>query len=312
MGITIKTRHLVHCRVLAEHGNYGRAAESLGITQPALTRSIQGLERLLGVTLFDRGRGSVRPTDFGRVLVERGRLILVESEELERELKLMQGLDVGELNLSVGLYPAELSAHLAVGRLLRHHPKIRCRIRLCDWRRAAEDVLNGEADLAVADTRAAEDEPRLATKLLGEHPLKLFCRPGHPLSGRRGLGIDDVFSYPWVCSRAPASVTRLLPKDTGEAGWVDPKTGDFVFSIQVDNLTAAKQVVSESDAIGVAPTSMIEEELGTGALAVLDFQETWTHLNYGFIHLRDRTLSPATIAFMEEIEAVEADLAARR
>lgn len=301
----IENRQLAHCRELASHGHFGRAAEALGITQPALTRSIQNLERSLGVRLFDRRRGQIEPTPFGLVLLERGERILTESEELLRQFRLVRGLEVGQLSVAAGLYPAELSAHRAVGHLIRNYPNIQCRVTLCDWRRATADVLGRQADIALAELSEAENEPQLVTRPVGSHPLTFFARSAHPLTASKTLSLDQLFAYPLAGTRGPARMTRYFPKDLGAAGWIDPSNGDFVTAIQVDSITAVEQVVLNSDAISAAPVSLIEKELKNRTLVELPFQRPWLRLNYGFIYLRDRTLSPTTEAFMREVEAVE-------
>ncbi len=174
----IENRQLAYCRALASHGHFGGAAEALGITQPALTRSIQNLERSLGVRLFDRQRSPVEATPIGSVLLDRGERILTESEELLRQIRLLRGLEVGRLIVSAGLHPAELSAHRSVGQLIRMHPNLRCRVKLCDWRCATADVLGRDADIALAELSEAEDEPQLVTRPVGNHPLTFFARPG--------------------------------------------------------------------------------------------------------------------------------------
>lgn len=301
----IEHRQLLHCRELASHRHFGRAAETLGITQPALTRSIQNLERLLGVRLFDRRRGRVEPTPFGELLLQRGERILVESEELIRQFQLLRGLEVGELCVGAGPYPGEMSVHRAVGNLVLKHPNVHCRVNLCDWRRATYDVLSREVDISVAELSEAENEPLLVTRIVGNHPLTFFARSGHPLATSRKLSLDRVFAFPLAGTRGPARMTRYFPKDLGAAGRIDSSNGDFVTAIQVDSVTAAMQVVMASDAIGAAPLRLIETEVQHGVLAALSYRAQWLRLQYGFIYLRDRTLSPAAEAFMREVEAVE-------
>jgi len=305
----IENRQLLHCRTLAEHSHFGRAAESLGITQPALTRSVQTLEHTLGVKIFDRTPRRVIPTVFGVLLLKHGETILSGGEELIRNLRLMQGLDLGELTVSVALYPAEISAHRAMGRMMRAHPKIRCRVQLRDWRAATADVLTRRADIAIAETSEAEGERQLVTRIVGQHPLAFFCRPGHPLAVEKNVSTNMIFSYPWASTRGPARMTNYFPKNLRAAGWVDSATGDFVSAIQVDTATTAMQVVLESDAISPSPPILFEREIESGLLVQLDFQKPWLRLNYGFIFLRDRTLSPAAKAFINEVEILEASLA---
>ena len=72
------------------------------MTQPALSRSIAGLEAALGEQLFNRARQGVEPTSFGEVLLARARSLLDEATELERDFRLLRGLDIGELRVGAG------------------------------------------------------------------------------------------------------------------------------------------------------------------------------------------------------------------
>ena len=109
---------------LAKHRNFARAAESLHISQPALSRSISNLEETLGVQLFDRTSGGVVPTAYGRLILERGREIVAKESELRREIRLMQGIEIGELAIGAGPFPFEISVGPAVSRLIATFPKL--------------------------------------------------------------------------------------------------------------------------------------------------------------------------------------------
>ncbi len=78
-------RALRHAIALARHRHYGRAAAALNISQPALSRSVAALEDVVGVQLFERGRGGVRPTEFGQLLVSRGAALLDGAEMCIRD-----------------------------------------------------------------------------------------------------------------------------------------------------------------------------------------------------------------------------------
>ena len=77
---------------LARYRNYARAAEALHLSQPALSRSIAGLESALGVGLFHRTRQGIEPTAFGALLLSRGGALLSDAAELERERARRRGL----------------------------------------------------------------------------------------------------------------------------------------------------------------------------------------------------------------------------
>ena len=73
----LELRIIQHALTLARVGNFGRAAESLGISQPSLTRSIASLEASLGVKLFDRNRRGIKPTVFGAVFLAEGKVVFL-------------------------------------------------------------------------------------------------------------------------------------------------------------------------------------------------------------------------------------------
>ena len=77
-------RQLRHAVTLGKLLNYTKAAQELGLTQSALSRSIQAIEERVQVRLFDRDRGGVRLTELGRLYIARANTLLREAEELDR------------------------------------------------------------------------------------------------------------------------------------------------------------------------------------------------------------------------------------
>jgi len=305
----ISLRSLRHVLTLARTHHFGRAAEELGISQPALTRSIQSLEGELGVVLFDRqGRDGIEPTAFGKLICEKGHEILLDSEELWREIELVQGLETGELSISCGLYPAELSAAKAVGRLMAKHSKLRCRFRITDWRQATTDVLIRHADVAVAEISEAEKIQELHVELAATHPMVYFCRHGHPILKKKGLTLVDLMKYPWIATRAPHRILSVFPKFLNRSGGVDPDNGDFVPAVVVDDLTSAKKAVSMCDGIGAAPIGLLTQDIDRRELCQVPFEPPWLKLHYGFIYLKNRSLSPSAKAFIDEVRCIEEEL----
>ena len=172
----IDLKLLQHASTLARHRNYARAAEALDMSQPALSRSIAGLEKALGVRLFDRTRQGVAPTAFGERLLTRGGELLTNAAELERELKLMQGLDIGVLRVGAGPYPADMCVGPALARLTSRHPRLRVEVNTADWRTISREILSAQLDLAVIELSIAELDARLHTEALPRHSGMIYCR----------------------------------------------------------------------------------------------------------------------------------------
>jgi len=300
-------KQLRHAMAVQRHGSFHAAAKAENISQPALSRSIRALEEQVGVPLFDRRGASVEPTLFGAALLNRAARTLGETEELLREIQLLKGLETGELKIAMGVYAAEMSAGRAVGELIDCHPGLNCRLKLTSWKDLAALVNSRAVDLALGEISTLEDSPELATESVGRHRVILFCRQGHPLSDRRRVSTEDLAAYPTVTPRLPPRAVGLFPGRTR----LDRDTGDLLPSIEVDDLASARIVVANSDAFGVATPVQIEPWLRSGEFRVLAFDAPWLELNYGFIYLRNRMLSPAAEAYMQRVRRIEEEVGER-
>jgi DNA-binding transcriptional LysR family regulator len=305
----IDLRPLEYAIALAHHRSYGRAAKALRVSQPTLSRNIAALEHSLGVRLFDRGRGGVEPTAFGRLLIERGAVLLADEAALRRELQQLAGLEAGELVVGAGPYSAAISVGRAMTRFLAKHPKVRARVVRSDPEQIVRDVVAGRCDLGVVDAGASSRDARLHHEPLPPHPIHLFARPDHPLAGRAALRLADVLEFPLVGSRVRGGIATRLRAE-GPAGRIDPDTGDFLPAITVDSLDLACRIGASTTAILPAVPGMVAEELRDGRLVRLDFREPWMQTGYGLFRRRDRTSSPAVSAFVEEVRAVETEISA--
>lgn len=305
----IDLRTVRHVLALAEHRHFARAAGALQLTQPALSRSIATLEKKLGVRLFDRGRGGAELTAFGRLLIERGAGLVRESEEMERAIGLLKNLEIGELVVASGPYPAMMSLGAAIGRLARRHPGVRVRLRVMGWREVRQRLLAGEMDLAVFGAAPVRHADALVVERLPPHPGVFFCRAGHPLLEESSLSLERVLDFPLAGSALPPRIARFLHA-AAAGGSIDEASGRFVPRLCVDWPATAVQVVRESDAVGVALAHAIEHEIAAGELVVLPIGAPWLHTEYGFVTRRNQEQSPAARAFMAEVRAVEEELVA--
>ncbi|MCX7892072.1 MAG: LysR family transcriptional regulator [Burkholderiales bacterium] len=302
-------RLLHQAATLARYRNFARAAAALHITQPALSRNIASLEGALGEKLFHRSRQGVEPTAFGELLLARGRALLEDATALEREFRRMRGLEVGEVRVGAGPYPAELSVGEAVGRLLDRHPRLRVDVTVGDLRELGAALLEGKLDLVVAELSLAEGEPRIATEPLPAHAGVFYCRAGHPLLAEPAPALERVLAFPYAGTRLPPRIAKAFLA-LAKAGAIDPSTGDYLPPVKVDSIRTAREVVLASDAVSAAPLPLIAAEIDAGRLAALPLRLPWLKTGYGLVYLRDRPLSPAAEALAAEVRRVEAELVA--
>lgn len=307
---------LTHTRLrqvvaLAEHGNFRRAATALKISQPALTKGIQALEAALGVRLFNRDPRSVTPTEFGTRVLAHVRATAASEEDLLRDIALMRGLEAGRIDVALGSYPAVLSGYAAAARLVANHPKLEIALHVANWREVTKRVAMRQADIGVAELSDAVLNDALETELIGRHRAWVFCRPNHPLVARSRISLSDLAQYPWAISRAPPRLAAALARPPGRAGRIDELTGEFVPAIDLGVPMQLGEFVRESDVLVFAMLGLMERELEAGTVAVLRIAGFDLRASYGFIYLKNRSLSPGTRAYMAALRDEEMLCAAR-
>ena len=296
---------LLECALaLDKHRNFARAAEHLGISQPTLTRSIQELERQIGAKLFDRSRRGVEPTPFGAIVLNSARRVSLNIAELKREIALLKGLNIGELTFGVGPIVAQTWMGDAVGGLLTKHPMLRLRILDLDWWDIRDALHERRIDLAIGESQEATEDPDIVVEPLPHRSVCFYCRIGHPLQRLKKVTIREIGEYPLVAPKLPRRANEFLAegKATGQLA-----RGGHYFEprIECQNLDAIIRIVRASDAVSIATAAKLGPMVAARDIALIPFQAPWLRTNYAVIHLRERTLAPAAVAFCAEVAKAE-------
>jgi DNA-binding transcriptional LysR family regulator len=307
--MVITETRLLHLFSVVRHGHFGLAAASLGISQPALSKSIQGLEAALGVKLLDRQTDRVVPTTFGETVMRYGTEMLNSQKEMLLDLRSLNDLDAGQVNVRFGPYPSVISGYPAAGRLLAKHPKIQLSLEIRDWREVMAAVIEGRVDFGVAEQDEFETDTRFEFEVLGTHLGRLFCDPEHPILRQPRITMADALQYPLAGSRLPSRVSRMLPRQPCPAGHIDALNGDFVPSVKIDLPIHLGDFTKGREVLVLASLGLVEQELAAGTMVPLP--ELAFPGRYGLLRVKSHSLSPAALAFIAEIREVEAEFAQR-
>ena len=294
---------------LGRHGNFARAAEEIGISQPSLTRGIAALERSLGVPLFDRTRKGAIPTPFGRVLLDRGVSILRSDADLRREIQLLAGLEAGTLAIGAGPFAGEISVAKAIARVVSAHPRLQIKFIVAEPEQVLEDVLAGHIDVGVASTVGLEGDARLVAESLPPLPVYLACRPGHPLTRESRPTLAQALEYPLATTSLRGAQARLASSAGAARLRGGPGVTSFVPQILVNSLAHARLIARDSDALFAGTATLLAEDAAAGRLVKLDCRVPEMRTTYGVLYLRGRTLAPAAKLFIETLRAVELESA---
>jgi DNA-binding transcriptional LysR family regulator len=198
-----------------------------------------------------------------------------------------------------------MAGYVTIGRMLANYPKLKVTLHVGNWREVTSLVAEKKVDVGVAELTDAVLDDALKTELVGQHLGHYFCRPGHPILDKRRVRLADLLKYPWATNRMPQRIASAFPRPAGVAGQIDPFNGDFVPAVELDVPMQLASLISSSDVIAAGSFTMVEKELDAGMLAVISTPELKFRSGYGFIYRKDRSLSPATQAFMHEFREQE-------
>lgn len=296
-------RQLRYYLALAEHRSFVRAAEAMGISQPAFSRSIQGLESELGCQLVDRASRDLRPTPEGQVLLQHALTLVRGAENLTYEIQRMGKLDAGELHLGAGpLLAAELLP-AALQQFLRRHPRIHARVEAGNGAGLGRSLLRDEIELILADDiRQFEADPAFQIRPLKPRAGLFFCRQGHPLLDKDSLSTNDLFAYPLAGVHVPGAIRKALANLSGMA--------DFRLQLECEQLSLLCQTVLHSDALGIASQESLRASLACGELVRLQPRNLPAALDSfslraGLVTRSGVRLSPAAQAMLELLGSLE-------
>jgi DNA-binding transcriptional LysR family regulator len=303
-GMPTELRQLRHVIAVADHGNFARAAEALRMSQPALSRSVQAVERELGGHLFQRTSSGTEPTDLGHLFVLRARHILQLSEELGLEMANNSSLRTGHVAVGGGPYPMQTTLPQALTRFVAAHPDVSVRLIVREWDELLRRLRGREIELFVAETSTIEHESDLSIEAVSPHPLFLVARAGHPLAGRDALDLSDLFEYPLAAmTRIPPRVLEPIRAAQRRAANPAAVTRRFP-AIECNIHSVLTQVVLETDVIMTSTLPRIRAELDSGQLTLIK-SEPWLLTRYGIVTLRNHPLSTASARFRELILEAE-------
>lgn len=257
-----KWRHAVG---VADQGSFTAAAMRLHISQPALSRSIQSLERELGLVLFERGPAGIAITAVGQPILEQARALLGQAEALQESVRDIVRGDAGAVRFGVGPMFATLLDQV-LPTLWQPKQSVTVQAHVLPVERLVVRLLRGELDFFIADGRAARGQKAIAVEPLGEAPVGYFVRPSHPLAARSNLKISELASFPRVAPNLPEA-TIEQDRDIRMSSQVSAG------QLNCERLDLLVRMASGSDAVLLAIAPMIEDTLASGELVRLDISD---------------------------------------
>ncbi len=296
--MSLEIRHLRYFVAAVEFGTIGKAARSLNISQPGLTRSIRILEDYLKVSLLERGPKGVTPTDYGQSLYTRAKSILAETARTEQEISGLR--DDTDSRVTIGALPSQANFILpeATIKFMEHETSAKVRVVQKPRAEINDALKQGEFDF-IFSILDDIDDPEISQDFLFFDRPSIIVADNHPALRNEDNLAKELLNYPWVLPRPEAEQRIYINNYYANLGMAFPKV-----VIECQTTPYLKAVVMESDYIGVLPTNIRSVEERAGYIRSIDLAGLGHSIGFGLQYRTDHPVTRSSRIMMREIANV--------
>jgi len=303
IGRRMKLQDLHVLMTVVQAGSMNKAAGLLNTTQPAVSRSIAELEHTFGIPLLDRHQHGVAPTAYGRALLER---CVSAFDELRQGVKNIEHLadpTAGEVRIgATGALAAGFVSGI-VEQLARQYPRIVFHVEGEDSDGLFNELHRRNLDFLIVRQSAAANDKRVNFETLFSDSYVVAAGLEHPLARRRKVGLAEIVQERWAMP-LPGTAAAATANQAFRASGVEfPSASVFARPEVRMNLVMTGRFMSIFSELRLL--------LARSPAAILAVQLPTAPVPSGIVTLKNRTLSPVALLFIEAARKIAKPLAKR-
>ncbi len=279
---TLKQLRIV--ALAAASGSYAKAAQELNLSPPAVTAQMKALEEALGVPVFERIAGRLRPTAAGKELVAASQRVFQALGEAERAISALKSPDAGAVVVGV-VSTAKYFAPMALAAFRRRHPGIELKLVIGNRSEIISGLACLDLDLAVMGRPPADLDAEM--EVIGDHPHVIIAPTDHRLVGRR-LSPTDLAREPFLMREEGSGTRILMARVFEEAGAPAPP-----IAMEIGSNETIKQAVMAGLGVSFISAHTVAAEVADGRLAVLEVAGLPVIRQWLVVRAREKRLLPA-------------------
>ncbi len=281
------------------HRSLGKASAELGISQPALSKSLRALEEEIGAPLFLRHPWGMEPTKFGHTFSSHSTAIGKQFGALHRDIHALLHAQLGSVQVGMNLGAATALAPGAILSLAAIRPGIRIGLVEGLYENLVGGVLSGALDLAITTAPLLELPSALAFEPLFDDPFAVAMAKNHPMAGYALEGDASVLlSYPWVLPPDEGMLRPRIVEMFKRLGLRAP-----VPRVEAVSFTAVLELLCAGQFLTLQPASVLQSRVSMPHLTWIDHPSLRIERTVICVWRRDRELSPAAAELKEVILA---------
>jgi len=270
--------------------SFSRAAEKLGVTQPAISAQIRSMENEVGARLFDREGGKVTFTAAGRLFEPFAEHCLQCHSHILAGVSELYQSPRGELSVST----SEATSLYVLPTVFAQFKKLYSRVHLSIVRsersRTLEAVFSREVDFGIVSLPVKDS--RLLVYNIHKDEVVLVTVPSHPLADRTNVKLDEILQYPLLMMKHGRQRERINHFFTTRD--VQPR-----IAMELESSELLKRLIGAGIGMGFLPHTNVRADEAAGLLKVLKVEGMRMHRELALVFRKDKTLTRAAHAFLE-------------
>jgi DNA-binding transcriptional LysR family regulator len=294
--MALDPRQLRAFLAIVRTGSLGLAAETLHVTQPALSRIIRRLETQLGVPLFERRTTGMELTSFGHALLPHATFLSEEASLAIEQINSLRGLGQGTIrvgavgSVAISVLPSVLD------RVLTQWPKLHVQIV-----EAVEDLLtvqltNNAIDVAICGPIPESEEIVQVAEHNFTDGYSVICSATNELLRRSHLTIHDIIDVPWVMPAAEAEPRRMFTALITRLGATMPR-----IAVETRSPSVIKAMVAKTHFLGWLPEPLFAAEQAAGLIKALSVEGMSPQRRFFVYRRRRNFVPPPVVKFLEAL-----------
>lgn len=291
-------KQLRYFAAVVRMGSFRKAAETVHISQPALSLSIKDLESKLDVKLLERGPGKLVPTSFGKALYKHSHSIERSVQAALDEINQLRGVGEGQVAIGISPFVGTDEMGSLIGQFIDRYPGIHIRTDHGIYSWSLSRLVEGDIDFFFAEVPEHSSKGDVVHQELFRLPYGLICGKNHPLANKKSLSLKSILDYRLAYGKEWAAEIHGWSEAFEQAKLDQPES-----FIDVAATEFYINIARECDVIVLHPlTGFMLSYLESGELVQLNVQGTDWHSVIGLVHRKNQAFSPAAQLLFDEIK----------
>lgn len=295
--MALEPRQLRAFLAIVQTGSLGRAADTLHLTQPALSRLVKQMEKQLRVQLFERRTTGMELTSFGDALLPYAEHLVEEANLAIEEINIRLGLGRGTVRVGAVASAAIMVLPALLEKIHAAHPNLHLQIVEAVEDKLATALEANDIDVALSGAIPESD----AIMRVAEHKFadrsRVIAATAHPLQQRENLSVHDLADESWIMPSADAEPRKRFNELVEQLGGTPARV-----VVETRSPATIKAVVAQTRLLGWLPEPLFAAELAAGLVRPLPCADLVCERHF-FVHRRRRNfMSPPLAQFLQALQ----------